>query len=146
MPQADRMNRGAWLKTEMMVECWRQIQPLTVFGGGVFIQDETTVVPEWGLYDRTDWFVDSHYVKNPAYFWKIIVSKETSKDKSTAIAFWMPNHESAKASNTQDYVVSLNQLEKLLLKWGAAETFSIEGVDKDKVMTVWDDPSGCSRQ
>ena len=148
MPQADRMNRGAWLKTEMMVECWRQVQPLTVFGGAVFMGDDNlgTMPSEWEGHDRSGWFLESHYVKNPAYFWKIIVSKATSKDKSAAIAFWMPNHESAKASKTQDYVVSLNQLESLLTLWGAPETFNIEGVDKDKVLPVWEDPSGCSRQ
>ena len=159
MPQADTMNRGAWLKTEMMAECWRNVQPLTVLGGGVFTVEGNAElqVPEWGEHDRTYWFRDSHYVKNPGYFWKVIVGKGLSKKygssvnsdaSSKVIAFFMPNHESAKASVAQDYVVSLNQLEALLLKWGAPETFTIDGWEgemKNVVPSIWDDPAGCQR-
>ena len=50
MPQAAQMNRGAWLKTEMMVECWRNVVPISVVGGAVYIADCTgdgCEVPEW---------------------------------------------------------------------------------------------------
>ena len=149
MPQADRMNRGAWLKTEMMGECQRQLAPLTIVGGGVFLADCTgsgCEVPEWES-DRTDWFVGSHDVKNPAYFWKIIVKAATGTTAFDAIAFWMPNHESAVAKKIDDYVVSVSELETLLAKWGAAETFNLDGGAFDKSIrpTAWKDHKGCSR-
>jgi len=67
LPQADKMNRGAWLKTEMMGECWRQEQPLTIMGGALFLGqggNGKTVddVPGWGGVDRTEWFVPTHKV------------------------------------------------------------------------------------
>ena len=74
MPQAAQMNRGAWLKTEMMVECWRNVAPLRVVGGAVFLEDCTDSscsVPEWGGVDRSSWFASSHGVTNPAYYWKV---------------------------------------------------------------------------
>jgi hypothetical protein len=62
----------------------------------------------------------------------------------------MPNHESAKSSNIDDYIVSLAELETKLAAWGAAETFTLVDGDweqgKDtKYATVWKDPMGCSR-
>ncbi|GMI13258.1 hypothetical protein TrVE_jg12576 [Triparma verrucosa] len=147
MPQADKMNRGAWLKTEMMSECWRQENPLTILGGAVFTQDTFTTVPEWDGVDRTDWFVDTHYVKNPAYFWKIIVAEQTDKQPYDVIAFWVPNHESATNKKIDDYVVSVSDLEANLAAWGAPETFTLKnGFDKNIRPWAWIDPEGCSRQ
>ncbi|GMH72122.1 hypothetical protein TrST_g756 [Triparma strigata] len=154
MPQAAQMNRGAWLKTEMMVECWQNEVPISVLGGAVSIGDggkQLSDVPEWGDMDRSDWFVSSHGVKNPAYFWKVIfTAPQGPYTKHDYIAFWMPNHESAKSSNIDDYIVSLAELETKLAAWGAAETFTLVDGDweqgKDtKYATVWQDPMGCSR-
>ena len=36
LPQADKMNRGAWLETEMIIECLRDVEALTVLGGAVY--------------------------------------------------------------------------------------------------------------
>jgi len=150
-PQADKMNRGAWLKTEMMVECWRNKKPTTVLGGAVFLGDDTTGVgvPEWGDWDRTDWFMDSHNVKNPAYFWKVIVTRavpESSIEEhrvQSHIAFWMPNHESAKASKVNSYVVTIAQLKANLAAWGHPEEFVLG--DSLEAAEVWADPAGCNR-
>ena len=146
MPQAAQMNRGAWLKTEMMVECWRNEKPVSVVGGAVFLEDCTDSscsVPEWGSVDRSEWFVHSHGVKNAAYYWKLIIRSDDEH-----IAFWMPNHESAKASAIDDYVVRVVDLEANLAKWGAGETFTLEG-DKNKVESAvgpnWAEPLGCFR-
>mmetsp|Transcript_16813 Transcript_16813/g.33551 ORF Transcript_16813/g.33551 Transcript_16813/m.33551 type:complete len:909 (+) Transcript_16813:167-2893(+) len=155
MPQAAQMNRGAWLKTEMMVECWRNVDPISVVGGAVYIEDCTgdgCEVPEWvdssgNKVDRVNWFMDSHRVKNPAYFWKMIIRAPEGKPEEH-IAFWMPNHESAKASAIDDYVVSVNQLEANLAKWGAAETFTLQGDKGEKpsaVGVMWAEPAGCFR-
>ncbi|GMH94244.1 hypothetical protein TL16_g12851 [Triparma laevis f. inornata] len=151
-PQAASMNRGAWLKTEMMVECWRNEVPISVLGGAVFIGDNgktLTDVPEWGSVDRSGWFEDSHGIKNPAYFWKVIFTGEQGSYKNDYIAFWMPNHESAKSSLIDDYIVSIAELEANLAAWGAPETFTLPGDSEmskaDKYSKVWEDPQGCNR-
>ncbi len=147
MPQAAQMNRGAWLKTEMLAECWRQIQPLTVIGGAVFFGDGTGSMPtDWEGIDRTNWFVESHYVKNPAYYWKIVYAKETDDYSGVSIAWWIPNHESAIASDIDKYVVSISELETLLSEFDASENFSgslWEGVPESE--KTWLDPATCSR-
>jgi endonuclease G len=150
-PQADKMNRGAWLKTEMMVECWRNEAPVTVVGGAVFLADGPGTAEQrladhpWEV-DRTEWFVESHNIKNPAYFWKVIVlAAETDKGtKQRHQAFWMPNHESATAKKVNDYLVSIPELEQFLTDWGAPESFTLD--DKELFSdSVWKDPRGCNR-
>ena len=36
LPQINKMNRGAWLETEMIVECLRDKEALTIYGGAVY--------------------------------------------------------------------------------------------------------------
>ncbi|GMH65358.1 hypothetical protein TrRE_jg9902, partial [Triparma retinervis] len=149
LPQADMMNRGAWLKTEMMGECWRQHAPLTIIGGAVFLEGSGKTVadiPEWEGDDRSDWFVETHKVKNPAYQWKLMYSAATDKQKADAIAFWMPNHESATNKKIDDYVVSIKMLEDNLAEWGSPEVFDVGGIDKEFWGYAWKDPAGCNRQ
>eukprot|EP00520_Triparma_pacifica_P000860 CAMPEP_0118644788 /NCGR_PEP_ID=MMETSP0785-20121206/7137_1 /TAXON_ID=91992 /ORGANISM="Bolidomonas pacifica, Strain CCMP 1866" /LENGTH=985 /DNA_ID=CAMNT_0006536593 /DNA_START=120 /DNA_END=3073 /DNA_ORIENTATION=- len=142
MPQAAQMNRGAWLKTEMLVECWRNYLPTLVFGGAVLLGDGGTTladIPEWGGYDRSDWFVASHGVKNPAYFWKVLVTgadPSKGEDIEQHIAFWIPNHESASNSNTKDYIVSIDELEANLAKFGETISFNMAGKG-EKWADVW---------
>lgn len=142
MPQAAQMNRGSWLKTEMLVECWRNYLPTLVFGGAVLLGSGGTTladVTEWES-DRTDWFIASHGVKNPAYFWKVVVTgADPAKGEVSEqhIAFWIPNHESASNANTANYIVSINELEANLAKFG--ETISFNLADKgEKWAEVWD--------
>jgi len=143
MPQAAQMNRGAWLKTEMLVECWRNYLPTLVFGGAVLLGDGGTTladIPEWGGYDRSDWFVASHGVKNPAYFWKVLVTgadPSKGEDIEQHIAFWIPNHESASNSNTKDYIVSIDELEANLAKFGETISFNMAGKG-EKWADVWE--------
>ena len=131
MPQAAQMNRGAWLKTEMLVECWRNYLSTLVFGGGVLLGGGGTTLsdaPEWD-FDRSDWFVETHGVKNAAYFWKVIVTAadpSKGEDNQDHIAFWIPNHESASNANTKDYIVSIDELEANLAKFGETITFNLD--------------------
>ena len=62
LPQAANMNRGAWLLTEEIVECYRDLEPLDVWGGVI-----------WGDNPVDDHFIESHSVKTPDAFWKIII-------------------------------------------------------------------------
>lgn len=57
LPQAANMNRGTWLQTEEIVECYRDIDELLVIGGVI-----------WGNNPADDYFVESHGVKTPDVF------------------------------------------------------------------------------
>ena len=127
-------------------------------GGALFFEDapETTadgilgkddILAQWGGFDRTDWFVASHEVKNPAYFWKVIVRAAQGDEKQHNQAFWMPNHESATARNVNKYLVSIKTLEANLAAWGSPEDFNFTPEEKEVTPeTVWADPQGCNRQ
>jgi len=52
LPQALNMNRGAWLQTEEIIECYRDIDELLVIGGVI-----------WGNNPADDFFIESHGVK-----------------------------------------------------------------------------------
>ena len=108
LPQMDKMNRGAWLQTEMVIECYRDIEPLAVMGGAVFDRND----------DMYSWFEASHGVKTPSYQWKLIQATDSNDDDYNRIAYWIPNAEEAKASNVDAYVVSIDTLESNLLKYG----------------------------
>ncbi|MFA5923858.1 MAG: DNA/RNA non-specific endonuclease, partial [Methylococcaceae bacterium] len=62
LPQTSQMNRGAWLLTEEIIECYRDIDELLVIGGVI-----------WGSNPDDDYFVQSHGVKTPDAFWKVVV-------------------------------------------------------------------------
>jgi len=71
------MNRGAWLLTEEIIECYRDIDELLVIGGVI-----------WGSNPDDDYFVQSHGVKTPDAFWKVVV-RGSGKDERT-IAWIVP--------------------------------------------------------
>jgi hypothetical protein len=62
LPQAANMNRGAWLQTEEIVECHRDIDELLVIGGVI-----------WGNNPADDFFLESHGVRTPDAFLKVII-------------------------------------------------------------------------
>lgn len=68
MPQTAILNRGAYLAAEEVFECWRDIVNLNTIVGIIM-----------GDNDKNDHFVDSHGVKTPDYYWRII-EKEKDRD------------------------------------------------------------------
>jgi len=151
LPQSALMNRGAWLKTEMMVECWRNEAPITVFGGAIYMGDGAhgqSIPEEWGGFDRSDWFVESHNVKNPAYFWKVLVTSavegKAGFEDEDYIAFWMPNHESAKSANVNDYLITIDNLNANLNRFLVPENIVLPNAN-NRYSSVWEDPAGCNR-
>jgi endonuclease G len=85
LPQTSQMNRGAWLLTEEIVECYRDIDELLVIGGVIM-----------GNNPADDYFVRSHGVKTPDAFWKVVV-RGTGQDER-AIAWIVPNSTDATKS------------------------------------------------
>ncbi len=94
VPQVAEFNTGAWALTEDIQECLRDEAPTAVLGGL--------------KYDNTynDHFVDSHGIPTPDYFWKIIVSGDTS------YVWYFPNSREATKKNIDKYLISISDLEK----------------------------------
>jgi endonuclease G len=152
LPQASKMNRGAWLETEMITECLREEEVLTVVGGAVYPESpkETT---------ESEFFRKTHGVVTPTHFWKIIAGKPDGRYAADngLIAFWMPNSDVAAASRTSEYVVSISELEENLAQAGfrgggkgwpsrtAAEIFDLPQSVKDHVPSFWGTLEGCDR-
>jgi endonuclease G len=128
LPQAANMNRGAWLLTEEIVECYRDIDELLVIGGVI-----------WGDNPSDDFFVKSHGVKTPDAFWKVII-RGTGQDER-AIAWIVPNSPEATKKNLDRYLVSVDELERV-----TGEKIPVADYAKhDKPAVSWLIPKGCNK-
>jgi len=97
LPQTSQMNRGAWKLTEEIVECYRDIDELLVIGGVI-----------WGNNPADDYFVQSHGVKTPDAFWKVVV-----RGDGRAIAWIVPNTKDAVEAKLDSYLVTIEEIERL---------------------------------
>lgn len=128
LPQAANMNRGAWLQTEEIIECYRDIDELLVIGGVI-----------WGNNPADDFFVKSHGVKTPDAFWKVIVRGTGQSER--AIAWVVPNTKKAIRKNLDKYLVTVNEIERL-----TGEKIPVADYAKDtKPSTSWLIPAGCNK-
>ena len=124
LPQAANMNRGAWLQTEEIVECYRDFEPLDIWGGVI-----------WGDNDEDDHFIKSHGVKTPDAFWKVIVRGDRG------IAWIIPNTPDAKRRKLDKYLVSIEGIEAL-----TGLNFDIPADQKSKPhSSSWSIPKGCDK-
>ena len=98
LPQTLQMKQGAWLLTEEIIECYRDIDKLLVIGGVI-----------WGDNPANDYFVQSHGVKTPDAFWKVVI-RSGGQDEQ-AMAWVVPNSKDATRNNLDNYLVSLGELE-----------------------------------
>jgi len=128
LPQAANMNRGAWLLTEEIIECYRDIDDLLVIGGVI-----------WGDNPEDDYFVQSHGVKTPDAFWKVIIRGD-GQDES-AIAWVVPNSPDATKNNLDDYLVRVDQIEQLT----GEKIPAADDVKHDKPSQSWMIPGGCNQ-
>jgi endonuclease G len=126
LPQAANMNRGAWLRTEEIVEYYRDIDELLVLGGVI-----------WGDNPADDYFVESHGVKTPDAFWKLII-----RCKDRVIAWIIPNSAEATGTRLDAYLVTVEKLERR-----TGETFPEVPVyaKSEKPAASWQVPIGCDR-
>ena len=155
LPQADKMNRGAWLETEMITECLRDEEVLTVLGGAVYPS-----TPEAS--QEAEFFRRTHGVVVPTHFWKIIAANPAGRyrDDHGLLAFWIPNKPEATAARASEFVVSIKQLEAHLAEAGSAssglagpgwprrsvpEVFDLPDSIKAHVPSFWGTLEGCDR-
>jgi len=128
LPQAVNMNRGAWLLTEEIIECYRDIDELLVIGGVI-----------WGNNPADDHFVKSHGVQTPDEFWKVII-RGIGQDER-AIAWIVPNSPEATKKNLDKYLVSVEELERV-----TGEKIPVADYAKhDKPAVSWLIPKGCNK-
>lgn len=122
LPQTASMNRGAWLETEHIIECLRDLVDLEVWGG-----------PVWGSNFEDDYFVDSHGVRTPAAFWKVVIRT----DNRDAMAWVIPNG-LAPRSSLDMWIESVATIERL-----TGLTFDVADRELEPASS-WQRTPGCS--
>lgn len=128
LPQAANMNRGAWLLTEEIIECYRDIDELLVIGGVI-----------WGDNPADDYFVQSHGIKTPDAFWKVVIRGTGQNER--AIAWIVPNSQDATKKNLDRYLVSVDEVEKV-----TGEKIPVaDYVKHEKPSQSWLIPRGCNK-
>jgi endonuclease G len=129
VPQVATFNRGIWLDAENVAECYRDIAPVQVYGGVVYSDASN------------DWFLASHGIRTPEYFWKAIVTTDPTTGAAKAIAWYIPNAEGLTALDP--YLVSIDELERLV----GTDLVGITAPAAVKAMkpaTTWPLPAGCN--
>jgi len=128
LPQAANMNRGAWLLTEEIIECYREIDELLIIGGVI-----------WGDNSEDDYFVKSHGVRTPDAFWKVIIRGTGSNER--VIAWIVPNSQLAKRKQLDKYLVTIDEIESI-----TDEKIPVVDYAKhDKPRSSWMIPRGCNK-
>ena len=125
LPQYAQLNRGAWLVSEEITECYRDLYDLEVIGGIVMGDDA-----------ENDIFLQSHGVRTPDWFWKIIRNLENGE----IIAWIMPNDATAVRSSVDKYLVSVAEIEE------KSGFFFPEITDEQRARVEpvsWPKPVGC---
>ena len=122
LPQAASMNRGAWLLTEEMTECYCDINELLIIG------------VLWDNNPKDDFFTEAHGIKTPDLFWKVIIRNDR------AIAWIIPNSADAKKNRLDDYIVTIQALELV-----TGESIPVnEYLKHEKPEYSWMIPRGCN--
>ena len=99
VPQIQTFNQGIWQETELITECYRDHEFIQIYGGLVYSDPSN------------DFFLQSHGIKTPEYFWKVLVSKN-SQGQDISIAWYIPNEEDLKGLDT--YVVTIDEIQEKL--------------------------------
>jgi endonuclease G len=129
VPQVSSLNQGLWEATDNVAECYRDIAPLRVYGGVVFSDSSN------------DYFVSSHGLPTPDYFWKAIVTTDPISGAARAIAWYFPNQ--ASLGSVDNYLVSIHELERLV--GSAMVAIPVNSALKEgKPNTTWALPASCN--
>ncbi|HYX39391.1 MAG TPA: DNA/RNA non-specific endonuclease [Oligoflexus sp.] len=96
-PQASGFNQGIWVDAENVAECYRDVAPVRVVGGLVY--DDPS----------NDFFLESHGIATPEYFWKVILTSEPKTGAQKAIAWLIPNTDDV--GELDEYILSIEELE-----------------------------------
>ena len=102
MSETEIMNEIIQLeqKTERILALSGDIEDLLIIGGVI-----------WGDNPEDDYFIDSHGVKTPDAFWKVVIRGGVNDTR--AIAWLVPNTAEAKRKALDKYLISIEALERL---------------------------------
>lgn len=128
VPQAESFNSGIWNEAENVAECYRDLATVHVYGGVVY--NDTS----------NDFFTSSHGIRTPDYFWKTIITTDTSSGATKAISWYIPNRNSL--GTLDSYIVSIDELEALVGAGGVGIS-APPAVKAMKPGTTWPLPGGC---
>lgn len=124
-PQNKTMNRGAWMHTETLTECYRDKEELLVIGGALWLNNSNE-------------YLKKHGVNVPSHFWKVII-KGIGENESYQ-AWLIPNISEAQEKNIQKYQVNIFQLEKITMQQIPFTTNK-----KGQMYPKWEMPKNCDR-
>ncbi|OQR95541.1 endonuclease, partial [Achlya hypogyna] len=99
LPQVGTFNKGIWAKTEAIEDCYRDLHPITTYGGVVFSDSSNDI------------FVDGWGVKTPDFWWKVVLTKDDAGNDKI-ISWYFPNEENL--GPLDDYLTSVDAIEKKL--------------------------------
>ena len=99
VPQISTFNQGIWQQTEQITECYRDVKPISIYGGVIYSDPSN------------DYFLLSHGIRTPEYFWKVLVSIN-SKNEIISIGWFIPNQENLET--LESYIVSISEIESKL--------------------------------
>ncbi len=129
IPQAANANRGAWLQTEEIIECYRDIDELLVVGGVI-----------WGNDTSDDYFYRSHGIRTPDSMWKVVL--RGAKGDERVISWIVPNTQDAKRKKLDKYIVSVSDIEQMT---GQKINEVPDYLKDDKARSSWLIPKGCNK-
>ena len=94
LPQASAMNQqgGAWYRTELISECFRDYYALEIIGGAIWDEDSQ--------------YLEEHAIRVPKHFWKVIVRGDE------IIAWIIPNSKEGTEERIDDFLVSVKEIEE----------------------------------
>jgi endonuclease G len=127
VPQIASFNQGLWKETENITECYRDLAPIQVIGGVIYSDASN------------DFFLASHGIKSPDFFWKTLITKDSNNQIAT-ITWLFPNQSAI--ANLNSYIVSIDELER---RFGS----DLVGLDLESAIKLrnasksWDIPKNC---
>ncbi|WP_028534664.1 DNA/RNA non-specific endonuclease [Paludibacterium yongneupense] len=128
VPQNANFNRGLWARTEALIECYRDLSPVTVYGGVVFSDP------------GNDHFLASHGLPTPDFFWKTLITADPATGAVKTISWYLPN--TGEAGPLDRHLVSIAELEERL----GTQRVAIDAaaaVKAYKPAVSWARPAGC---
>ena len=127
VPQLSSFNQGLWKETENITECYRDLASVQVIGGVIY-------------YDTSnDFFVSSHGIKSPDFFWKTLIT--TDSNNQIATISWLFPNQSALA-NLNSYIVSIEELERRV----GSDLVALDlasAIKMQKASKSWELPKNC---
>jgi endonuclease G len=128
VPQISSFNQGLWRDIEVLTDCLRDVQPVTIYGGVIYSDPSNDI------------FVDRWGIQTPDWFWKVLVT--TDEDGTDKIISWAFPNSAHLADNLDEYLVAVSDIEAKLTDGLGPIPVPI-ALKRFKAATVWPTPVRC---